>query len=85
MVILGMGALRKLSVSVGEFKRMYIRPKFRGKGFGKQLVNILLKDGRRFGCSSFTINDASLIFEASKVKIFARGPWIETLNFIYNL
>jgi ribosomal protein S18 acetylase RimI-like enzyme len=54
--IVGMGALRKLSDGVGEIKRMYIRPAYRGRGYGKQLLEQLLSAGRRFGCSTFLLD-----------------------------
>ena len=47
--IIGMGALRKLNKNIGEIKRMYIKPKYRGKGFGKEMLGLLLKKGQEFG------------------------------------
>ena len=49
--IVGMGAFRKLNVNTGEVKRMYIRPYFRGNGFGKALLKQILNKGKEFGCS----------------------------------
>ncbi|MBN1683166.1 GNAT family N-acetyltransferase [Candidatus Bathyarchaeota archaeon] len=37
-VTAGMGALRRLDDSVGEIKRMYVRPSYRGKGYGKKCL-----------------------------------------------
>jgi ribosomal protein S18 acetylase RimI-like enzyme len=54
--ILGMGALRKLSDTAGEIKRMYIRPAIRGRGYGNQLLEQLLSTGRAFGCSTFLLD-----------------------------
>ena len=50
--IIGMGALRKLKKGIGEIKRMYIRPKYRGNGYGKKNLELLLKKGREFEFSS---------------------------------
>jgi len=50
-----MGALRKLNDKTGEIKRLYIRPLYRGKGYGKQMLNKLLEAGTKFGCSSFLL------------------------------
>jgi len=36
--IVGMGALRKMKGGIGEIKRMYIKPEYQGKGFGKKMV-----------------------------------------------
>jgi ribosomal protein S18 acetylase RimI-like enzyme len=65
--VAGMGALRKLNANVGEFKRMYNRPKYRGKGYGKKMVNKLLGDGRRFGCSSFLLDTAKFMTAAQHI------------------
>ena len=54
----GMGALRKLSNEIGEIKRMYIRPLYRGKGYGKKMLDKLLEAGREFGCSSILLETA---------------------------
>jgi len=34
-IVAGMGAIRKVSDEIGEIKRMYIRPLYRGRGYGK--------------------------------------------------
>ena len=54
--VAGMGALEKLSDEVGEIKRMYSRPQYRGRGYGKIMLNRLLEVGRQFGCSSFRLD-----------------------------
>ena len=45
----GMGALRKLKKDIGEIKRMYIKPEYRKKGYGKAMLEQLLKKGKEFG------------------------------------
>jgi len=65
--IAGMGALRKLSHKIGEIKRMYIRPFYRGRGYGKQMLNRLLKVGRRFGCSSFLLETSKFMTVAQHI------------------
>ena len=54
--IAGMGAVRKLGDEVGEIKRMYTRRTFRGRGYGRRMLNRLLEAGREFGCSSFLLD-----------------------------
>ena len=56
-----MGAIRKLSNDIGEIKRMYIRPLYRGRGYGKQMLNKLLEVGREFGCSSFLLETSKFM------------------------
>ena len=54
--VAGMGALRKLNEEVGEIKRMYNRPQYRGRGYGRKMLNRLLEFGREFECSSFLLD-----------------------------
>ena len=54
--IAGMGAIHKLGSDVGEIKGMFNRPEFRGNGYGKRMVNLLLEDGKRLGCTSFKLD-----------------------------
>jgi putative acetyltransferase len=35
------GGIKRIGGEYGELKRMYVRPQFRGKGFGKQMVAYL--------------------------------------------
>jgi len=50
--IIGMGALRQLGENIGEIKRMYIRPAYRGKGYGKALLLQLLQKAKESGYHS---------------------------------
>ena len=65
--VAGMGGLKKLSNEIGEIKRMYIRPHYRGKGYGKQILNKLLDVGRDFGCSSFVLETSKFMTAAHKI------------------
>jgi ribosomal protein S18 acetylase RimI-like enzyme len=65
--IAGMGGIRKLSDETGEIKRMYIRPLYRGRGYGKQLLNKLLEKGREFGCSSFVLETSKFMTVAQYI------------------
>ena len=55
-VAAGMGALRNMDKNIGEIKRMYIRPNYRGKGLGKKLLERLLEKAKEFGFSSIYLN-----------------------------
>ncbi|MBY9016827.1 MAG: GNAT family N-acetyltransferase [Candidatus Lokiarchaeota archaeon] len=65
--IIGMGALRKLNKNIGEIKRMYIKPKYRGKGFGKEMLGLLLKKGKEFGFSSIRLDTGKFMVAAQQV------------------
>ena len=54
--IVGMGALRKLSPEVGEIKRMYIKPDYQGKGYGKLMLTRLIKKGEKLGYTSLRLD-----------------------------
>jgi GNAT superfamily N-acetyltransferase len=47
--IVGMGALHQIGEKTGEIKRMYIRPEYRGKGYGKELLQKLMQKAVEFG------------------------------------
>jgi GNAT superfamily N-acetyltransferase len=45
----GCVGIRKISDETCELKRLYVRPLYRGKGIGRQLVREAVKDARRIG------------------------------------
>ncbi len=45
----GCVALHKLEPEICEMKRLYLRPHFRGLGFGRTLVNRILAEARQIG------------------------------------
>jgi GNAT superfamily N-acetyltransferase len=45
----GCGAVRLIDSDTGELKRMYVSPKVRGKGLGRQLVAALEREARALG------------------------------------
>ena len=47
--VIGMGGLRRARENICEIKRMYIRPVYRGKGYGKALLNNLIQKAKDFG------------------------------------
>ena len=65
--IVGMGAIKKLKHNVGEIKRMYIRPHWRGRGYGKQLLNKLLEKGKEFGFSTLRLETSRFMSGAQHI------------------
>jgi ribosomal protein S18 acetylase RimI-like enzyme len=65
--IAGMGAIRKLHTKMGEIKRMYIRPQYRGRGYGTQMLDTLLAKGRAFGWTTFVLETSQFMTTAQHI------------------
>jgi len=65
--IIGMGALHQIREKAGEIKRMYIRPRYRGKGYGKALLQKLLQEAKEFGYNSVYLDSGRFMTAAHKL------------------
>ena len=63
-VIIGMGALHQIREKTGEIKRMYIRPAYQGKGYGRALLQKLLQKAKEFGYNSIYLDSARFMTTA---------------------
>ncbi len=63
----GMGAIKKLSDNVGELKSMYIRPLYRGRGYGKKTVSKLLEIGKDLGVNIFRLDTSKFMVTAQHI------------------
>jgi ribosomal protein S18 acetylase RimI-like enzyme len=59
--IIGMGALRKLKEGRGDVKRMYIKPKYRGKGLGREMLQFLLNKCKEYGFSEIRLETGAFM------------------------
>ena len=65
--VIGMGALYRYNEKVGEIKRMYIKPEYRGKGFGKKLLNMLVDAGKEIDYSALRLDTGGFMDTAQHV------------------
>ena len=62
-----MEAFKKLEDEVGEIKRLYIRPEYRGRGFGTEMFKRLIDKGKEFEYSTLRLNSMDFMTTARHV------------------
>jgi GNAT superfamily N-acetyltransferase len=62
--ITGLACMRRIREDIGEIKRMYVRPGFRGKGIGKALLEGLVNEAREIGYPRIRLDSARFMKEA---------------------
>jgi ribosomal protein S18 acetylase RimI-like enzyme len=63
----GMGGLRCIRDGVGEIKRVYVRPAYRGLHLGEAILRRLLSDARDFGYQSMCLDSAPFMQSAQRL------------------
>jgi GNAT superfamily N-acetyltransferase len=75
----GVGAVRGLTSSVVEIKRMYVDPSARGARVGAAILDRLLDEGRRAGASVARLDTCEFMEDAQRLyrsrKFTERGPY----------
>lgn len=67
---LAMIALRPFAGTIGEMKRLYVRPEARGRGLARRLIDTLCGEARRLGYAELRLDtlpmmgDAQALYEA---------------------
>ena len=62
--VAGCGALRRLSDTEAEAKRLYLRPEFRGRGLGRRLTSRLLREAGSLGYRAILLDTLPEMTEA---------------------
>jgi carbonic anhydrase len=63
----GCAALRKWEPDACEMKRLYVRPAFRGKGAGRELVGSLISEARSIGYKKMLLDSLPSMKESHKL------------------
>jgi putative acetyltransferase len=56
--------LYNIEEGICEIKRLYIKPEFRGKGFGKLLVNAVIDEAKKIGYTKMRLDTVPQMKEA---------------------
>ncbi len=65
--VVGSVALRELDGAARELKRMYLRPEQRGRGLGKQLLDVALDYARRSGAGAIRLDTSERMLAAQRL------------------
>src|SRR6266508_1646810 len=64
---MGIACLKALTDSIGEVKRMYVRPQARNRGLGRALLNRLLEEARQIGYERIRLDSARFMTSAHEL------------------
>ena len=78
----GCVGLRKIQDQRCEMKRLYVRPKFRGKGLGKALCSQIILKGRQLGYREMLLDTLSTMIDAQA--LYRLHGFRETVPYYHN-
>ncbi|MFF3467730.1 GNAT family N-acetyltransferase [Streptomyces sp. NPDC002619] len=78
----GCVGIRALSPGVGEIKRMFVRPAFRGQGIGRSLLTAVEAEARKFGHTRLRLDTMEELIEARG--LYAASGYIEIAPYTTN-
>ncbi|TEU17937.1 MAG: N-acetyltransferase [Anaerolineales bacterium] len=62
--VVGLACMRRIREDIGEIKRMYVQPAFRGKGIGRALIEDLIAKAREIGYPRIRLDSTRFMKEA---------------------
>ncbi len=78
----GCAAMRRIEEEVCELKRMYIRPKHRGKGIGRIMAEVMIGEARKLGYKRMRLDTLSTMKEA--IGLYESLGFIDIPAYRYN-
>jgi putative acetyltransferase len=79
----GCVALHPLEDDICEMKRLYVRPEFRGRGVGQQLVSAIITAARELGYKSMRLDTVPGVMD-SAIKMYRQTGFSEILPYTHN-
>jgi len=70
--VAGIACMRRIRTDMGEIKRMYVRPEFRGRGIGRALLEALLAEAQEIGYPTVRL-DSTRFMKAAHALYRAAG------------
>lgn len=65
--VIGTVALKKLNDNTSELKALYLDSRYRGQGWGKQLINVIIAEARNSGYKTIVLDSMKQYKEARKL------------------